>query len=133
VVPCHWRTGGPITLASDTLSRQYAADSARENSANVRCLTGCLSGAYVPELDSTARTYDQKTPSSTGWKAPHGQAHVAFQPVAVAFEAGDLGVVDEPVDHGGDDGVAEDFAPAAEGIVHGPAEQLPAPCQAHCH
>jgi hypothetical protein len=31
-----------------------------------------------------------------------------------------FGVVDEPVDHGGgDNGVAEDLAPAAEGLVGG--------------
>jgi hypothetical protein len=41
-----------------------------------------------------------------------------FESVAVALEADDLGVVDESVDHrGGDDVVAEDFAPAAEGFV----------------
>ncbi len=35
------------------------------------------------------------------------------EPVAVAFEGDDLGVVDEAVDHGcGDDVVAEDLAPA---------------------
>ena len=34
------------------------------------------------------------------------------EPVGVAFEGDDLGVVDEPVDHcGGDDVVAEDLAP----------------------
>jgi hypothetical protein len=38
--------------------------------------------------------------------------------VAVAFEAEDLGVVNESVDHGGDF-VADDFAPAAEGLVAG--------------
>jgi len=37
-----------------------------------------------------------------------------FEPVAVAFECDDVGVVDETIDHGcGDDIVAEDFAPAA--------------------
>src|SRR4051812_31741777 len=42
----------------------------------------------------------------------------AFEPVAVAFEVDDLGVVDEPVDHGGGDSVvAEDLAPPAEGFV----------------
>ena len=35
-----------------------------------------------------------------------------FEAVGVAFEREDLGVVDEPVDHGGgDDVVAEDLAP----------------------
>ena len=43
-----------------------------------------------------------------------------FEPVGVAFEGDDFGVVDEPVDHGrGDDLVAEDFAPAAEWLVAG--------------
>jgi hypothetical protein len=41
-----------------------------------------------------------------------------FEAVAVAFEGEDLGVVDEPVDHGGgDDVVVEDLAPRAEGLV----------------
>jgi hypothetical protein len=43
-----------------------------------------------------------------------------LQPVAVALEADDLGVVHETVDHGGGhDGVAEDFAPATELLVRG--------------
>ena len=43
-----------------------------------------------------------------------------FEPVGVAFEGDDFGVVDEAVDHGGgDDVVAEHFAPAAEGLVDG--------------
>ena len=41
-----------------------------------------------------------------------------FESVAVAFEADDVGVVDEPVDHrGGDDGISEHFAPATERFV----------------
>jgi hypothetical protein len=41
-----------------------------------------------------------------------------FEAVAVAFEGDDVGVVDEPVDHcGGGYFVAEDLAPAAEGLV----------------
>ena len=48
-----------------------------------------------------------------------GEVAVA-QAVAVALERDDLGVVDEAVDHGGgDDVVAEDLAPAAEGLVAG--------------
>ena len=39
-----------------------------------------------------------------------------FEPVGVTFEGDDFGVVDEPVDHGGDDVVCEDFAPAAETV-----------------
>jgi hypothetical protein len=35
---------------------------------------------------------------------------VIFEAVAVALEGKDLGVMDEPVDHGDDD-VAEDLAP----------------------
>ena len=43
-----------------------------------------------------------------------GPEVAVFEAVAVAFEAEDLGVVDEPVDHrGGDDVVAEDLAPGA--------------------
>ena len=43
-----------------------------------------------------------------------------FEPVGVAAEGDDFGVVDEPVDHGGDDDVvAEDLAPAAEWLVGG--------------
>src|SRR3954454_14285316 len=56
-----------------------------------------------------------------------GAAEVAvFEAVAVAFEGDDLGVVDEPVDHGGgNDLVAEDLAPAAEGPVAGHDERGP--------
>jgi hypothetical protein len=52
-----------------------------------------------------------------GWAA----AEVAVaEPVAVALEAENFGVVDEPVDHGGgDDLVAEDLVPAGEGLVAG--------------
>ena len=43
-----------------------------------------------------------------------------FEPVGVAFEGDDFGVVHEPVDHGGGhDVVAEDLAPAAEALVGG--------------
>lgn len=43
---------------------------------------------------------------------------VFSEPVAVAFEADDVGVVDDPVDHGRGDGqVPEDVAPAGEGQV----------------
>jgi hypothetical protein len=38
--------------------------------------------------------------------------------VGVAFESDDIGVVDEPIDHGGSDNfVAEHLAPAAKGLV----------------
>ncbi len=52
-----------------------------------------------------------------GWAA----AEVAVaEAVAVAFEAEDFGVVDEPVDHlGGDELVAEDLAPDGEALVAG--------------
>jgi len=54
------------------------------------------------------------------WGAPEV---AVFEAVAVAFEAEDFGVVDEPVDHGGgDDLVAEDLAPAAERLVAGDDE-----------
>jgi hypothetical protein len=43
-----------------------------------------------------------------------------FEAVAVSLHGDDLGVVDEVVDHGGDDDVvAEGFAPAAERLVAG--------------
>jgi hypothetical protein len=55
-----------------------------------------------------------------------GAAEVAvFEPVAVALEGDDFGMVDEAVDHGGDDFVAEDLAPAAEGLVAGDDERGP--------
>jgi hypothetical protein len=45
-----------------------------------------------------------------GWRAAEV---LVLEPVGVALEVEDLGVVDEPVDHGGgDDVVAEGFAPA---------------------
>lgn len=45
---------------------------------------------------------------------------LAAEAVAVTLEAEDVGVVDEPVDHGCGDGVvAEDLAPGAEGLVAG--------------
>ena len=41
-----------------------------------------------------------------------------LEAVAVAFEADDVGVVDDAVDHGGGDGeVSEGVAPAGEGQV----------------
>ena len=41
-----------------------------------------------------------------------------LEAVAVAFQADDLGVVDETVDHGGgDDVVAEDLAPRPKGLL----------------
>jgi hypothetical protein len=43
-----------------------------------------------------------------------------FEPVGVAFEGDDFGVVHEAVDHGGgDDVVTEHLAPPAEGLVGG--------------
>jgi hypothetical protein len=42
-----------------------------------------------------------------------------LEPVAVALEADDLGVVHEPVEHGRGDHVAEDLAPAPERLVGG--------------
>ena len=43
-----------------------------------------------------------------------------FEAVGVAAQADDFGVVDQAVDHrGGDDVVAEDLTPAAEGLVGG--------------
>ena len=59
--------------------------------------------------------------SCQSWLGRGGAAEVAvFESVAVALQGDDLGVVDEAVDHGGgDDVVAEDLAPAAEGLVAG--------------
>src|SRR5579863_485297 len=49
-----------------------------------------------------------------------------LEPVAVSFEADDLRVVDEAVDHrGGDYVVAEDLAPAPERLVAGHDETGP--------
>src|SRR5208283_3359866 len=43
----------------------------------------------------------------------HPPEIAAFQPVAVAFQVDDLGVMDEAVDHGGGNGVvAEDLTPS---------------------
>ena len=52
-----------------------------------------------------------------------------FEAVAIALEGDDFGVVDEAVDHGGGDHVvAEDLAPAAEGLVAGDdPSRMPAP------
>ena len=48
----------------------------------------------------------------------HPPEVAVFEPVAVAFEGDDFGVVDEAVDHGGGDGVvAEGLAPPAERLV----------------
>ena len=45
-----------------------------------------------------------------GWR---GAEVLVLEPVGIAFEVEDLGVVDEPIDHrGGNDVVAEDLAPA---------------------
>jgi len=49
-----------------------------------------------------------------------------FESVAVTFEGDDFGVVDEAVDHGcGHYVVAEDFSPAAEGLVAGDDQRGP--------
>jgi len=71
-----------------------------------RLLTGCVRGLSVGDFGGFG-----------------GQARVevfAAQAVAVAFEGEDLGVVDEPVDHGGGGHVvAEDFSPGGERFVGG--------------
>ena len=55
-----------------------------------------------------------------GSDAGQGVDAAVAEPVAGAFECDDVGVVDDAVDHGGgDDLVAEDAAPAAEGQVAG--------------
>src|SRR5690348_11554520 len=55
-----------------------------------------------------------------GGSAWWGSEVAVFESVAVAFEAEDLGVVDEPVDHrGGGHVIAEDLAPGGERLVAG--------------
>ena len=55
-----------------------------------------------------------------GFWRPAGGRGRGLEAVAVAFEREDLGVVNQAVDHpGGDDVVAEDLAPGAEGLVGG--------------
>ncbi len=50
-----------------------------------------------------------------GFDAGQAVDAAAAEPVAGAFEGEDVGVVDDPVDHGGGDGlIAEDVAPAGE-------------------
>ncbi len=50
----------------------------------------------------------------------HPPEVAVLEPVAVAFEVDDLGVVDEAIDHGGGDGgVPEHLAPTAERLVRG--------------
>jgi hypothetical protein len=61
--------------------------------------------------------------SVVGWGGWGSSDVAVFEAVAVAFEGDDCGVVDEVIDHGGgDDLVAEDFAPAAERLVAGDDE-----------
>src|SRR5207248_7928920 len=98
------RVGGRDLRRSPAISTVRGPDRRAESgSAALRAVgpTGCLSGFGV----------------AGGWAA----AEVAVaEPVAVALEAEDFGVVDEPVDHGGGDGlVAEDLAPGGEGLVAG--------------
>ena len=60
----------------------------------------------VPQTPARARNERVRT---VGWG---DAAEVAVaEPVAVAFEGYDVGVVDEPVDHGGDDVVTEYLSP----------------------
>ena len=67
-------------------------------------LRGCAVGDWSPGF---------------GGSGGGGSGEVAvFEPVGVAFEGEDLGVMDEAVDHRGrGDFVAEDFAPGAERLV----------------
>ena len=64
---------------------------------------------------------------SPGRQGGGDAAEVAvLEAVGVAFEGDDVGVVDQAVDHrGGHDVVAEDFAPAAEGLVGGDDQRGP--------
>jgi hypothetical protein len=66
-------------------------------------------------------------PPWSSWFLGGGRGDAAevsvLEPVGVALEGDDVGVVDEPVDHGcGDDVVAEDLAPASEWLVAGDDE-----------
>jgi hypothetical protein len=55
--------------------------------------------------------------SSGGGRGDAAEVSV-FESVGVAADVDDVAVLDEPVDHGGgDDVIAEDFAPAAQGLV----------------
>jgi transposase len=64
-----------------------------------------------------------------GWDAAEVSV---FEPIAVAFEGDDFGVVDESVDHGGGhDVVAEDLAPAAELFVAGDDQRGPLVAAGH--
>jgi hypothetical protein len=55
-----------------------------------------------------------------GFDAGEAVDAAAAEPVAGAFEGEDVGVVDDPVDHGGGDGlVAEHASPAGERQVGG--------------
>jgi hypothetical protein len=57
---------------------------------------------------------------SVGVVGGHPPEVAVFESVAVAFQRDDFGVVDEPVDHGGGDGVVtEGLPPAAEWFVGG--------------
>jgi hypothetical protein len=91
---------------------------------------GC--GAAFPVVAGWGRGAERRSAGlqasgASGWSGCFGlaggwaAAEVAdAQAVAVAFQGEDLGVVDEPVDHGdGDDLVAEDLAPGGEGLVGG--------------
>jgi hypothetical protein len=53
------------------------------------------------------------------WSIPGLTEVAVFDAVRVAFESDDFGVVDEAVDYGGYNVVAEHFAPAAERLVAG--------------
>jgi hypothetical protein len=71
---------------------------------NRRVVRRCAAFGEVAEGDGSA--------DFGGFGADPRVEVLAAQPIAVAFEAEDLGVVDEPVDHrGGGHVVAEDFPP----------------------
>ena len=78
-------------------------------------------GALSAVLRSSARwPRGMGQPVSGGPAAGLGSEVAVLEAVAVAFEAEDLGVMDEPVDHrGGGHVVAEDLAPRGERLVAG--------------
>lgn len=61
-----------------------------------------------------------------GFRRGHASEVAIFEPVAVALEGDDFGVVHQAVDHRrGHDVIAEDFAPPAEGLVAGDDQRGP--------
>ena len=104
---------GSCCEGSSNLHRDLPMGRASPGRRNIR------SGTTLDPLGFRQRTGPVSIGHPSAVRPPGDPPEVAvFEPVAVAFEVDDLGVVDEAVDHGGGDGgVTEDFAPAAEGLV----------------